>query len=197
MSAPEIEQLIRLLSKLPAFGPRSARRAVLYLLNKKESHFSPLMTALQTVYDHIIVCPVCGNMDTQAPCSICQNPARNPNQICVVRDVADLWALERTGVYKGVYHTLGGVLSALDGIGPEELRVQSLLDKVAAGGVEEIIFALPATVEGQTTAHYLKDCLKDYPVHISALSRGVPIGGELDYLDDGTLQMAFKARRDL
>lgn len=197
MSAPEIEQLIRLLSKLPAFGPRSARRAVLYLLNKKESHFSPLMTAFQTVYDRIIVCPICGNMDTQAPCSICQNPNRNPNQICVVRDVADLWALERTGVYKGVYHTLGGVLSALDGIGPEELRIQSLLDKVAAGGVEEIIFALPATVEGQTTVHYLKDCLKDYPVHISALSRGVPIGGELDYLDDGTLQMAFKARRDV
>ena len=197
MSAPEIEQLIQLLSKLPAFGPRSARRAVLYLLNKKESHFAPLMASFQTVYDHIIVCPICGNMDTQAPCSICQNPDRNPNQMCVVRDVADLWALERTGVYKGVYHTLGGVLSALDGIGPEELHIQSLLDKVAAGGVEEIIFALPATVEGQTTVHYLKDCLKDYPIHISALSRGVPIGGELDYLDDGTLQMAFKARRDV
>lgn len=197
MSAPEIEQLIKLLAKLPAFGPRSARRAVLHLLNKKESHFSPLMSALQTVYEKIVVCPVCGNMDTTAPCSICADTKRNPAQICVVRDVADLWALERAGVFKGVYHVLGGVLSALDGIGPDELHVQELLDKVAIGSVEEVILALPATVEGQTTAHYLTDRLEGYPIKVSALSRGVPVGGELDYLDDGTLQMAFKTRRGL
>ena len=197
MSATEIERLIQLLAKLPAFGPRSARRAVLYLLNKKESHFSPLMAALQTVYDKIVVCPICGNMDTEAPCSICADSKRNQRQICVVRDVADLWALERAGVFKGCYHVLGGVLSALDGIGPEELKVQELLDKVASGGADEIIFELPATVEGQTTMHYLTDRLEGYPVKLSALSRGVPIGGELDYLDDGTLQMAFKARRDV
>ena len=195
MSAPEIEQLIQLLAKLPAFGPRSARRAVLHLLNKKESHFTPLMTALKNVYDKIVVCPICGNMDTQAPCSICSDSKRNQSQICVVRDVADLWALERAGAFKGCYHVLGGVLSALDGIGPEELKVQELLDKVAGGGIEEIILALPATVEGQTTAHYLADRLEGYPIKLSALSRGVPIGGELDYLDDGTLQMAFKTRR--
>ena len=195
MSAPEIEQLIQLLAKLPAFGPRSARRAVLHLLNKKESHFTPLMTAMKNVYDKIVVCPICGNMDTRAPCSICSDPKRNPAQICVVRDVADLWALERSGAFKGCYHVLGGVLSALDGIGPDELKVQELLDKIASGGIEEVILALPATVEGQTTAHYLADRLEGYPIKLSALSRGVPIGGELDYLDDGTLQMAFKTRR--
>jgi recombination protein RecR len=197
MSAPEIEHLIQLLAKLPAFGPRSARRAVLYLLNKKESHLSPLLGALQTVYDKVMICPICGNMDTVAPCSICSDARRNPREICVVRDVADLWALERAGVFKGSYHVLGGVLSALDGIGPEELHVQELLDKVASGGVDEIIFALPATVEGQTTMHYLTDRLEGYSIRLSALSRGVPVGGELDYLDDGTLQMAFKTRRGL
>lgn len=197
MSAPEIEQLIHLLAKLPAFGPRSARRAVLFLLNKKESHFAPLITAMQSVRDKIVACPICGNMDTSVPCAICSDSNRNQEQICVVRDVADLWALERAGVFKGVYHVLGGVLSALDGIGPEELRIQELLDKVASGGAEEIILALPATVEGQTTAHYLADRLDGYPVKLSALSRGVPVGGELDYLDDGTLQMAFKSRRGL
>ena len=167
----------------------------MHLLNKKESHFSPLMTSLQMVYDKIVVCPICGNMDTMAPCSICSDKKRIQNQICVVRDVADLWALERAGVFKGIYHVLGGVLSALDGVGPDELHIQELLDKVAVGEIEEIILALPASVEGQTTIHYLTDRLEGYPVRISTLSRGVPIGGELDYLDDGTLQMAFKARR--
>jgi len=195
MSAPEIEHLIQLLSKLPAFGPRSARRAVLHLLNKKESHFTPLMSALKTVYEKIVICPICGNMDTMAPCAICSDAKPHAEQICVVRDVADLWALERAGVFHGVYHVLGGVLSALDGIGPDELHIQELLDKVAIGGVDEIILALPATVEGQTTAHYLMDRLEGYPIKISALSRGVPMGGELDYLDDGTLQMAFQTRR--
>ncbi len=197
MSSPEIEHLVRLLSKLPSFGPRSARRAVLHLLNKRDSHFTPLIMALQDVYEKIMICPICGNMDTTVPCSICSDSKRNQNQICVVRDVADLWALERAGAFRGVYHTLGGVLSALDGIGPDELRVQELLDKVSSGGVEEVIFALPATVEGQTTVHYLTDRLAGYPIKVSALSRGVPVGGELDYLDDGTLQMAFKTRRDV
>ncbi len=197
MSAPEIEHLIRLLAKLPSFGPRSARRAVLFLLNKKESHFDPILSALQTVRETITTCPICGNMDTAVPCAVCADKNRNQTQICVVRDVADLWALERAGVFRGVYHVLGGVLSALDGIGPDELRIQELVDKVSAGGATEIILALPATVEGQTTAHYLTDRLEGYDIKLSALSRGVPVGGELDYLDDGTLQMAFKSRRDV
>ncbi len=197
MSAPEIEQLIHLLAKLPSFGPRSARRAVLFLLNKKESHFDPLLTALKTVRDKIEACPICGNMDTTVPCAVCADATRNHGQICVVRDVADLWALERAGVFRGTYHVLGGVLSALDGVGPEDLRIADLIQKAATGSATEIILALPATIEGQTTAHYLTDRLKDFPVKISALSRGVPVGGELDYLDDGTLQMAFKSRRDV
>lgn len=197
MSAPEIEQLIHLLAKLPAFGPRSARRAVLYLLNKKESHFAPLITSMQGVFNKVSVCPICGNMDTTVPCAICNDTHRNQTQICVVRDVTDLWALERAGAFKGVYHVLGGVLSALDGIGPDELHIQELMDKVVSGGADEVILALPATVEGQTTSHYISDKLADYPVKISTLSRGVPVGGELDYLDDGTLQMAFNARRFL
>lgn len=196
MSSPEIEQAISLLAKLPTLGPRSARRAILFLLTKKESHFLPFITALQNVSRNVKECPVCGNMDTSAPCAICTDTARNHGQICVVQDVADLWALERSGAFKGVYHVLGGVLSALDGIGPEELAIDSLVKKAATDEVTEVILALPATVEGQTTAHYLSDRLNGAHVKISALSRGVPVGGELDYLDDGTLQMAFKSRRE-
>lgn len=197
MSSSEIEQAIQILAKLPTLGPRSARRAILFLLTKKQTHFLPLITALQNVHDNIKTCPVCGNMDTMVPCAICSDDKRNKSLICVVQDVADLWALERAGVFKGVYHVLGGVLSALDGIGPEELEIESLVKKVSAGSVNEVILALPATVEGQTTAHYLTDRLDGLGVKISALSRGVPVGGELDYLDDGTLQMAFKARREV
>lgn len=197
MSAPEIEQLIHLLAKLPSFGPRSARRAVLFLLTKKESHFDPLLTSLKTVRDTIKTCPICGNMDTTSPCSICNDTTRNHNQICVVRDVADLWALERAGVFRGAYHILGGVLSALDGIGPDELHIDALISKITNGDVTEVILALPATIEGQTTAHYITDKLSGFQVKLSALSRGVPVGGELDYLDDGTLQMAFKSRRSV
>lgn len=197
MSSPEIEQAISLLAKLPTLGPRSARRAILFLLTKKDSQFSPLITALQNVIQNVKECPVCGNMDTSSPCAICGDSARNHTQICVVQDVADLWALERSGAFKGIYHVLGGVLSALDGIGPEELAIDSLIQKTATGEVTEVIFALPATVEGQTTAHYLSDRLDGISVKISALSRGVPVGGELDYLDDGTLQMAFKSRREV
>ena len=197
MASSEIEQAVLLLSKLPALGQRSARRLLLHLLNKKETHFAPLMTALQQVYENIQTCPVCGNMDTTTPCHICSDERRQRAVVCVVQDVADLWALERSGAFKGVYHVLGGLLSALDGIGPEELKIRSLIDKIEQGGVQEVILALPSTVEGQTTAHYLSDRLADLNVKVSALSRGVPVGGELDYLDDGTLQMALKSRREV
>lgn len=197
MASSEIEQAIQILSKLPTLGPRSARRAILFLLTKKQTHFLPLITALQNVYENIKTCPICGNMDTITPCAVCADETRNKSCVCVVQDVADLWALERAGAFKGVYHVLGGVLSALDGIGPDELEIDSLVRKVSAGGISEVILALPATVEGQTTAHYLTDRLEGLDVKISALSRGVPVGGELDYLDDGTLQMAFKARREV
>ena len=196
MPAPQIEQLIRLMSKMPGLGPRSARRAVLYLMNKKESVLNPFITSLQAVADNVKKCPICGNMDTVEPCSICGDNKRNPTQICVVQDIADLWALERVGLFKGKYHVLGGVLSAIDGVGPEELSVSELVARVQSGVVQEVILALPATVDGQTTAHYVAERLGKYPVKITTLSRGVPVGGELDYLDDGTLQMAFKARRD-
>lgn len=197
MSSSEIEQAIALLSKLPTLGPRSARRAILFLLTKKQTHFAPLIDALKNVHDNIKTCPECGNMDTAQPCAICSDTSRQKSLVCVVQDVADLWALERASAFKGVYHVLGGVLSALDGIGPDELEIDSLVRKVETGAVSEVILALPATVEGQTTAHYISDRLADSDVKISALSRGVPVGGELDYLDDGTLQMAFKARREV
>ena len=197
MAAPELEQLIGLLSKLPALGPRSARRAVLSLLKQKESKFVPLVASMQTVLEKVEPCPLCGNMDTQTPCSICQDSKRDKSLVCVVQDVADLWALERAGAFKGVYHILGGVLSALDGIGPDELNIDSLIQKVSLGDVKEIILALPATIEGQTTVHYLSDRLGSFNINVSTLSRGVPVGGELDYLDDGTLQLAFKARRNV
>ena len=197
MSAPQIEQLIQILSHLPGLGPRSARRAVLSLMNKKEGQLLPLIRALQDVADHVQACPVCGNMDTEVPCSICSNTKRDASQICVVEDVADLWALERAELFKGHYHVLGGVLSALDGIGPNELKIDELISRVQSGNVQEVIFALPATVDGQTTVHYLSERLSKYPIKMTSLSRGVPLGGELDYLDDGTIQMAFKSRRDV
>lgn len=197
MAAPELEHLIKLLSKLPTLGPRSARRAVLSLLAQKEKQFVPLVDAMKQVLDTVQTCPVCGNLDTSSPCTICQDLNRQKTQICVVRDVADLWAIERSGVYRGYYHVLGGLLSALDGIGPDELQIEPLFQKATHQTDTEIIMALPATVEGQTTAHYLLDRLENLPCTVSTLSRGVPVGGELDYLDDGTLQMAFKARRKI
>lgn len=197
MAAPELEHLIALLSKLPALGPRSARRAVLALLAQKDKQFIPLAEAMQIVLERVKTCPVCGNLDTTEPCSICADTTRQKNQICVVRDVADLWAIERAHVFKGYYHVLGGLLSALDGVGPEELQIDSLIAKIKEYPETEIILALPATVDGQTTAHYLSDRLETMGCLISTLSRGVPVGGELDYLDDGTLQMAFKARRQV
>ncbi len=197
MSHSEIDTLTQLLSKLPALGPRSARRAVLFLLDKKQTHLLPLIESLKDVADRVVSCPVCGNMDTQSPCAICQDDKRDKSQICIVANVADLWALERSQIYKGMYHVLGGVLSALDGIGPEELNVDSLIGKVQSGSVKEVVFALPATIDGQTTMHYLTDVLEKYNVQMTSLSHGVPVGGELDYLDDGTLQMAFNSRQKI
>lgn len=193
---PEIERLIQLLAKLPGLGPRSARRAALDLLKKREILMEPLALALTDAARAIKTCEICGNLDTASPCSLCRDPRRESRVLCVVEDVADLWALERAGVFKGRYHVLGGALSALDGITPERLNVASLIER-ARQGVEEIILAMNATVEGQTTAHYLLDALAGTAVKITRLAHGVPVGGELDYLDEGTLSAAFKARRSL
>ena len=197
MPAKEIERLIGIFSTLPTMGPRSARRAVLSLLNQPKVRIEPMIHTLQEVLDKVQECPICGNMDTSAPCSVCSDPRRDKKQLCVVQDIADLWALERAGIFHGVYHVLGGVLSAINGVGPEELRLSQLVERVQGGEVEEIILALPATVDGQTTAHYVAQRIEKYPVKLTTLARGVPVGGELDYLDDGTLQMALKSRRSL
>jgi recombination protein RecR len=190
----EIERLIQLLSKLPGLGPRSARRAALALLKKRDTLLEPLAESLREAADAILSCEICGNLDTQSPCAICSDPRRDPHLLCVVEDVADLWALERAGVFRGRYHVLGGALSALDGITPERLNVTQLLERVKQN-VDEVILAMNATVEGQTTAHYLMDLLGD--MKVTRLAHGVPVGGELDYLDEGTLSAAFKARRAL
>ncbi|HWU54430.1 MAG TPA: recombination mediator RecR [Rhizomicrobium sp.] len=190
----EIERLIQLLAKLPGLGPRSARRAALALLKKRDTLLEPLADSLREAADAILTCEVCGNLDTQSPCAICSDPRRDSHVLCVVEDVADLWALERAGVFRGRYHVLGGALSALDGVTPERLNVAKLLERVKLG-VDEVILAMNATVEGQTTAHYLMDLLGE--VKVTRLAHGVPVGGELDYLDEGTLSAAFKARRSL
>ncbi len=189
----ELDALIRLLAKLPGLGPRSARRAALHLIKRRESLMTPLASALARAAEAIRTCPVCGNLDTIEPCAICRDPERDASAICVVEDLADLWALERTGAFRGRYHVLGGTLSALDGIGPEDLTIDRLVARVEPG--QELILALNATVEGQTTAHYIADRLADAGVRLSRLAQGVPIGGELDYLDDGTLTAALKSRR--
>ena len=189
----ELDTLIQLLAKLPGLGPRSARRAALYLLKRREILLEPLAAALAKAAAAIRPCSVCGNLDTLEPCTICRDPERDSTTICVVEDLADLWALERTGAFAGRYHVLGGTLSALDGIGPEELNVERLLARVRPG--QELVLALNATVEGQTTAHYLVDRLAGRDIKVSRLAQGVPVGGELDYLDDGTLTAALKARQ--
>jgi recombination protein RecR len=192
----EIERLIQLLAKLPGLGPRSARRAALVLLKKRETLLEPLGAAMREAAAAIRNCEVCGNLDTASPCSLCRDPRRDTSVLCVVEDVADLWALERAGVFRGKYHVLGGALSALDGVTPEKLNVSPLLNR-ARDGVDEVILAMNATVEGQTTAHYLMDALAPANVKVTRLAHGVPVGGELDYLDEGTLSAAFKARRPL
>ena len=197
MNGPEIERLIQLLSRLPGLGPRSARRVALHLLKKREVLMQPLSTALADAARAIRPCTTCGNLDTIDPCSICADPRRDSTLMCVVEDVGDLWAMERGKIFSGRYHVLGGTLSALDGIGPDELNIAGLLRRIADGGVREIIVATNATVDGQTTAHYLAERLAESGVPLTRLAHGVPVGGELDWLDDGTLATALKARRAL
>ena len=192
---PDIEALIELMARLPGLGPRSARRAVLHLIKKRTVHLLPLAEALHKVGTTARECANCGNIGTGDLCDICTDPRRANGEICVVEDVADLWAMERSGVFKGRYHVLGGTLSALDAVGPEELRIPRLLDRIAEENVSEVILALGATIDGQTTAHYIADQLPE--VRVTSLAQGVPVGGELDYLDDGTISAALKARRSL
>ena len=194
-ASPEIERLIQLLARLPGLGPRSARRAALALVKKKEQLLGPLAAALAEARDTIVTCEICGNLDTVSPCTLCRDETRDRSLICVVEEVGDLWALERAGVINGLYHVLGGTLSPLDGIGPEELTIAKLIERASAPEVNEVLLALNATVEGQSTAHYLMDQLSGCNVTVSRLAHGVPIGGELDYLDDGTLAAAVKARK--
>src|ERR1700722_15175833 len=189
----ELDTLIGLLAKLPGLGPRSARRAALHLIKRKESVMEPLAAALRDAAAAIRPCPVCGNLDTAAPCAICRDPRRDASVICVVEDLADLWALERTAAFRGRYHVLGGTLSALDGVGPEDLNIARLIARL--GPEIELILALNVTVDGQTTAHYSAAAAAPSGARISRLAQGVPIGGELDYLDEGTLTAALKARR--
>ena len=191
----EIETLIRLFSRLPGFGTRSARRTVLYLIKRRESQLIPLEKAIQDVIDTVQICPICGNLDSQSPCAVCADSRRDDSTICVVQDVADLWAIDRSGAFKGRYHVLGGLLSAIDGTGPEELRLPAFERRIRENNTAELILALPATVDGQTTAHYIAERFKDLPLKISSLAQGIPVGGELDYLDDGTIQTALRARR--
>jgi recombination protein RecR len=197
IAGPEIERLVQLLARLPGLGPRSARKAVLSLLKRRNDLLLPLSEALQQAVEKNAECPVCGNLDTISPCSVCADPRRDQSLIVVVEEVGDLWALERASIVSARYHVLGGHLSPLDGIGPEQLNIAKLLTRAEAPEVKEILLALNATVEGQSTAHYISDQLASTDVTVSRLAQGVPIGGELDYLDDGTLAAAFKARRKL
>ena len=193
--SPEIERLISLLSKLPGLGPRSARRAALDLIKKRDGLMRPLAGAMAEAADKISTCDSCGNVDAQNPCHICAAPGRDQTIICVVQEVGDLWAMERAGAFRGQYHVLGGTLSALDGVRPEDLNIAGLIERAGAGEVKEVILAMNATVDGQTTAHYITDHLERAQVTVSRLAHGVPVGGELDYLDDGTITAAMKSRR--
>ena len=195
VSGAEIERLVQLFAKLPGLGPRSARRVVLFLIKRRESLMLPLAKGLSEVAHAMRLCSRCGNVDVTDPCAICNDARRDPAVICAVEDVADLWALERAAAFSGRYHVLGGTLSALDGRGPEDLNIASLVARAAEEPVTEVVLATSATVDGQTTAHYVAERLADANVTVSRLAHGVPVGGELDYLDDGTLSAALKARR--
>ncbi|MGZ8369298.1 MAG: recombination mediator RecR [Rhodoplanes sp.] len=197
VAGPEIERLIQLLARLPGLGPRSARRAALHLIKKRDLLMAPLASALQSAMEKIAVCRLCGNLDTQNPCTVCSDPRRDPSIIVVVADVADLWALERARAVDARYHVLGGTLSPLDGVGPEDLSIETLVTRAHAPEVTEIILALNATVDGQTTAHYITDLLAGAGVKVTGLAHGVPVGGELDYLDEGTLAAALRSRTPL
>ncbi|MEQ1510353.1 MAG: recombination mediator RecR [Sphingopyxis sp.] len=195
MAASEIEALVQQLARLPGLGPRSARRAVLHLIKRREVAMAPLLAALGRVNDSLVTCESCGNVDTVNPCAICADPRRDARSLCVVEDVADLWALDRSRLFPGRYHVLGGRLSALDGVGPSDLAIEALVRRVAAGGIDEVVLAMNATLEGQTTAHYITDRLEGLPIRLTQLAHGLPVGGELDYLDEGTLAQALRARR--
>jgi recombination protein RecR len=194
VAGPEIERLIQLLARLPGLGPRSARRAALHLIKKREQLMGPLTSALEVAHEKIVVCTTCGNIDTHNPCTVCTDPSRDASLIVVVADVADLWALERAGAVSGRYHVLGGTLSPLDGIGPQDLTIDALVTRAHDPAVKEVILALNATVDGQTTAHYITDLLHGANVKVTRLAHGVPVGGELDYLDEGTLSAAIRQR---
>lgn len=195
MASQEIEALSSALARLPGLGPRSARRAVLWLVKHRESALPALLEALHGVSETLIECKTCGNVDTTNPCGICADPRRDARSLCVVEEVSDVWALDRARLFPGRFHVLGGRLSALDGVGPEELNIAALLTRVEAGGVDEVVLAMNATLEGQTTAHYLAERLEAFPLRVTQLAHGLPVGGELDYLDEGTLAQALRARR--
>lgn len=195
MASQEIETLTQALSRLPGLGPRSARRAVLWLIKRRETSLVGLFEALAAVRDGLVECATCGNVDTSNPCGICADPRRDQRSLCVVEDVSDLWALDRARLFTGRYHVLGGRLSALEGVRPEDLAIGSLIDRVGQGGIDEVVLAMNATLEGQTTAHYIAERLETFPVRITQLAHGLPVGGELDYLDEGTLAQALRARR--
>ncbi|MBW8840563.1 MAG: recombination protein RecR [Sphingomonadales bacterium] len=195
MASQEIEALTHALARLPGLGPRSARRAVLHLLKKREAMLGPLLAALEAVDQKLATCSTCGNIDTSDPCAVCADPRRDQRSLCVVEEVADLWALERSRLFPGRYHVLGGRLSALDGVRPEDLAIAKLVGRVEAGGVDEVVLAMNATLEGQTTAHYIAERIERFPVRLTQLAHGLPVGGELDYLDEGTLAQAMRARR--
>jgi recombination protein RecR len=194
-AASDLDRLIQLLARVPGLGPRSARRAALLMIRRREALMLPLAEALARVAETIRACAVCNNLDTEDPCAICRDATRDPATLCVVAQVGDLWAIERSGAFRGRYHVLGGTLSALDGIGPDRLAIGALLRRLEAGGIAEAILALSATVDGQTTAHYLVDRIQPFGIKVTRLAHGVPVGGELDYLDDGTLMAALSARR--
>ncbi|MEP9379598.1 recombination mediator RecR [Aquabacter sp. CN5-332] len=197
VAGPEIERLIQLLARLPGLGPRSARRAALHLIKKREALMAPLSVALGDALGKIVECRVCGNVDVRDPCTVCTDPEREAGTLVVVADVADLWALERAAALRAKYHVLGGVLSPLDGVGPDDLNISKLVERVHQEHVSEVILALGATVDGQTTAHYITDLLRGLEVKVTRLAQGVPVGGELDYLDEGTLSAAIRARTPL
>ena len=197
MASREIEALANALARLPGLGPRSARRAVLYLMKKRENALQPLLAALQQVSEKLSTCSTCGNVDTSDPCTICQDVRRDESMLCVVEEVSDLWALDRSRLFPGRYHVLGGRLSALEGVRPEDLTIDRLIARVSGGGIDEVVLAMNATLEGQTTAHYVAERLEKFPVRLSQLAHGLPVGGELDYLDEGTLAQALRARRPI
>ena len=197
MASQQIEALAQALARLPGLGPRSARRAVLHLMKRREGALEPLLAALRDVAARLSTCSTCGNLDTSDPCAICSDRRRDDKLLCVVEEVADLWALDRSRLFPGRFHVLGGRLSALEGVRPEDLGIDKLVARVAAGGIDEVVLAMNATLEGQTTAHYLAERLEKFPIRLTQLAHGLPVGGELDYLDEGTLAQALRARRPI